>query len=158
MNDHQRDDFQLLTEQCHQNRTEYVLFASQINYERLPLQSKLVVHDFQCIVAILVGWLVEFKLVNNCISFQIPFIMLLAILFLIFLSTETGITVLVKSITILLLGQPNLESFFSHDITNSSVTTNNETIGPSSCDYSIAAGTYNYESASNFDNYLKVQR
>ena len=132
----------------------------RINYEiveRLPLQPKLVVHDFHCLVAILVGWLVEFKLVNNCISFQIPFIMLLAILFLIFLSTETGITVLVKSITILLLGQPNLESFFSHDITNSSVTTNNETISPSSCDYSIAAGTYNYESASNFDNYLKVQ-
>ena len=133
----------------------------RINYEiveRLPLQPKLVVHDFHCIAAILVGWLVEFKLVNNCISFQIPFIMLLAILFLIFLSTETGITVLVKSITILLLGQPNLESFFSHDITNSSVTTNNESISPSSCDYSIAAGTYNYESASNFDNYLKVQR
>ena len=86
--------------------------------------------------------------------------MLLAILFLIFLSTETGITVLVKSIMILLLGQPNLDSFFSisNDITNSSVSVNNESFSLSSCDYSIASGTYNYESATNFDNYLKVQR
>ena len=86
--------------------------------------------------------------------------MLLAILFLIFLSTETGITVLVKSIMILLLGQPSLESFFSisNDITNSSVSVSNESISPSSCDYSIASGTYNYESATNFDNYLKVQQ
>lgn len=86
--------------------------------------------------------------------------MLLAILFLIFLSTETGITVLVKSIMILLLGQPNLDSFFSisNDITNSSVSVNTESISSSSCDFSIAAGTYNYESATNFDNYLKVQR
>ena len=86
--------------------------------------------------------------------------MLLAILFLIFLSTETGITVLVKSIMILLLGQPNLDSFFSisNDITNSSVSVNTESIISSSCDFSIASGTYNYESATNFDNYLKVQR
>ena len=86
--------------------------------------------------------------------------MLLAILFLIFLSTETGISILVKSIMILLLGQPNLESFFSisNDITNSSVAVNNESIISSSCDYSIATGTYNYESATNFDNYLKVKR
>ena len=87
--------------------------------------------------------------------------MLLAILFLIFLSTETGITVLVKSIMILLLGQPNLDSFFSisNDITNSSVSVNNESfISSSTCDFSIASGTYNYESATNFDNYLKVQR
>ena len=83
--------------------------------------------------------------------------MLLALLFLIFLSTKTGITVLVKSIMVLLLGQPNLESFFSisNDLTNSSLN-NGSLISFTDCDYSMATGTYNYQSATNFDNYLKV--
>ena len=82
--------------------------------------------------------------------------MLLAFLFVIILSSQTGITILVKSIMILLFGPPNLDSFFSQDnitmVTNSSQVLDDREL----CEYENANGTYKYESASNFQDYLKA--
>ena len=79
--------------------------------------------------------------------------MLLAMLFVIILASRTGITILVKSIILLLLGPPNLEGFFD---TNSTTLNLNNNTEPSLCNYNYVPGVYNFESSSNFDNYLKA--
>ena len=78
--------------------------------------------------------------------------MLLAMLFVIILASRTGITILVKSIILLLLGPPNLEGFFD---TNSTLNLNN-TETDSLCNYNYVPGVYSFESSTNFDNYLKA--
>ena len=40
--------------------------------------------------------------------------MLLALLFVIILSSQTGISIIVKSITVLIMGPPDLGSYFSN--------------------------------------------
>ena len=59
---------------------------------------------------------------ENCISgswysriiFSDQFMMLLALLFVIILSSQTGISIIVKSITLLIMGPPDLGSYFSN--------------------------------------------
>ena len=87
--------------------------------------------------------------------------MLLALLFLIILSTKTGISILVKSIFVLVLGPPNLELFFQseNNVTNISDVSSlfdNSTMSSDTCDYTNVNGTYKFESSSNFDNYMKA--
>ena len=84
--------------------------------------------------------------------------MLLALLFVIILSSQTGITILVKSIIVLILGPPNLDSFFSINETdfNSTQMLNSSNSTTATCDFENAPGTYKFESSSNFDNYLKA--
>ena len=48
------------------------------------------------------------------IIFSDQFMMLLALLFVIILSSQTGISIIVKSITVLIMGPPDLGSYFSN--------------------------------------------
>ena len=82
--------------------------------------------------------------------------MLLATLFVIILSSKTGITILVKSIILLLLGPPNLEGFFDSNSTFALNNTTSDTEPTSLCDYQNVPGVYSFESSTNFDNYLKA--
>ena len=82
--------------------------------------------------------------------------MLLALLFVIILSSQTGITILVKSIIVLILGPPNLDSFFSINETDFNDTQMLNSLNETTCDFENAPGTYKFESSSNFDNYLKA--
>merc|ERR1712227_903144 len=76
--------------------------------------------------------------------------------FVIILSSKTGITILVKSIILLLLGPPNLEGFFDSNSTFALNNTTSDTEPTSLCDYQNVPGVYNFESSTNFDNYLKA--
>ena len=72
--------------------------------------------------------------------------MLLPLLCLLLLSTQLGVTLLVKSVLLLLLGEPN-NDVDSHNITAIQHSSNNL--------QQLIPGTYDLESSSNFDNYLQ---
>ena len=76
--------------------------------------------------------------------------MLLPLLCLLLLSTQLGVTLLVKSVLLLLLGEPH------NDVDSHRNITNITTIQHSSNDLQqLIPGTYYLESSSNFDYYLQ---
>ena len=76
--------------------------------------------------------------------------MLLPLLCLLLLSTQLGVTLLVKSVLLLLLGEPSNITEIHGNFTEIEHQSNN-----SNLPLQLIPGTYDLDSSSNFENYLK---